>query len=194
MKMLLEYHQYFCAQEMAYRAHDETDESLNAGKWKEIVNLMLRTNLKFKQLQDRMKQQYKTYDYTSKRSSLELIKAMASEVRHQIKESLDRACMYSMLIDECKDNAGHEELSTCFRFVNDEGQIEERFYELARLKETDAQTIMNEGILPTSERLNSSLPLLSGSCFPLILTSDFLVGCCSKDSILTASSRLALSC
>ena len=38
MNMLLEYHQYFCAQEMVYKAHDETDESLNAGERKEFVN------------------------------------------------------------------------------------------------------------------------------------------------------------
>ena len=43
-----------------------------------------------------------------------------------------------------KDNAGPEELSTCFRFLNDEGRIEERFYDLTRLKEADAQTIVNE--------------------------------------------------
>ena len=30
-KTLLEYHRYFCSEEMAYRGHDETDESLNAG-------------------------------------------------------------------------------------------------------------------------------------------------------------------
>ena len=65
-----------------------------------------------------------------------------------------------MLIDECKDNAGHEELSTCFRSLNDEGRIEERFYDLTRLKETDAQTIVNEGVLPTIAKLASSASLL----------------------------------
>ena len=77
---------------------------------------------------------------------------MASELRHLIEERIDKAGMYSMLIDECKDNAGHEELSTCFRFLNDEGRIEERFYDLTRLKETDAQTIVNGGVLPMIEK------------------------------------------
>ena len=36
MKALLEYHRYFCLEEMAYRGHDETDELLNA-KWKEFM-------------------------------------------------------------------------------------------------------------------------------------------------------------
>jgi hypothetical protein len=161
MKTLLEYHQYFSSQEMAYRGHDETDESLNAGKWKEFINTMLRTNPTFNQLHSRLTQTYKTYDYTSKGSSLELIRAMASEVRHVIEEQIDRAGMYSMLIDECKDNAGHEELSTCFRYVNDKGRIEERFYDLVRLKETDAETIVNDGVFPTSEKLSLSATLLA---------------------------------
>ena len=75
-------------------------------------------------------------------------------------EQIDKAGMYSMLIDECKDNTGHEELSTCFRFLNDEGRVEERFYDLTRLKETDAQTIVNERVLPTIEKLASSASLL----------------------------------
>ena len=158
MKTLLEYHRYFCSEEIAYRGHDETNESLNAGKWKEFIKTMLCTNPTFKQLHGRMLQQYNAYDYTSKRSSIDLIKALAYEVRHQIEKLLNSAGMYSMLIDECKDNAGHEELSTCFRFVN-EGQIEERFYDLTRLKETNAQTIV-KGVLPTTEKLCSSATLL----------------------------------
>ena len=110
MKTLLEYHRYFRSEEMAYRGHDETDELLNPGKWKEFINVMLRTNSTFKQLHRRVIQTYKAYDYTSKRSSLELIRAMASEVRYLIEEQIDKAGMYSMFIDECKDNAAHEEL------------------------------------------------------------------------------------
>ena len=66
-------------EEMAYRGHDKTDESLKAGKWKEFITAMLSTNPTFKELHDRMKKQYKSYEYTSEHSSIELIKAMATE-------------------------------------------------------------------------------------------------------------------
>ena len=103
-------------------------------------------------------------DHHVERSSLELIRAMASDVRHLIEEQIVKAGMYSMLI-ECKDNAGHEELSTCFRFLKDEGRIEERFYDLTRLEDPDAQTIVNEGVLPTIGKLGSSAILLVlGAC------------------------------
>ena len=52
-------------------------------------------------------------------------------------------------------------MSTCFRFVNDEGEVQERFYELTRLKETDANTIVKEGVLPTSEQFASLSTLLA---------------------------------
>ena len=94
---------------MAYRGHDETDESLDAGKWKEFISTMLHMNPTFKHLHRKVTQTYKAFDYTSMQSSL-----MASEVRHVIEEQIDGAGMYSMLIDECKGNPGHEELSTCF--------------------------------------------------------------------------------
>jgi len=42
---------------------------------------------------DKMKQRYRTYDYTSKRSSNELVKSMAFELRRTIKEQIDEAGM-----------------------------------------------------------------------------------------------------
>ena len=70
--------------------------------------------------------------------------------------------MYTaILIDECKDNAGLEELSTCFRYVNDDEEVQERFYQLTRMKKTDARTITREGVLPISKEFDSSAVLLS---------------------------------
>ena len=69
--------------------------------------------------------------------------------------------MYTILIDDCKDKAGHEELSTCFRYVNDDEEVQERFYQLTRMKETDAQTITREGVLPISKEFDSTAVLLS---------------------------------
>ena len=37
LKMLLEFHRYFCLQELPYRGHDETQESMNPGNWKELL-------------------------------------------------------------------------------------------------------------------------------------------------------------
>lgn len=44
MITILQYHRYFRMQEMAYRGHDETDESPNPGEWKQFIETMLVTN------------------------------------------------------------------------------------------------------------------------------------------------------
>lgn len=74
MLTLLDYHRYFCPEEIAYRGHEKTNESLNAGKWKEFIKTMLYTNPTFKQMHGRMLRQYNAYDYKSKRSSIDLKK------------------------------------------------------------------------------------------------------------------------
>lgn len=109
----------FVPKKMAYRGHDETSESLNTRKWNELINLMLRTNSLFKTLHGKMKQHiYRNNNYTSKRICNELVKTMAFEVRRNVKEWIEHAGRHSLLIDECKANAGHGELAICFRFVN----------------------------------------------------------------------------
>ena len=90
---------------------------------------------------------------------IEFIKALADETKWIVKVNLEVAGPYSILIDECKDNAGHEELALCFRYVNQDGYIEERFYEMVRLKDTDADSIFQIGVLNILENivLTSSL-------------------------------------
>ena len=53
--------------------------------------------------------------------------------------------MFALLIDECKDNAGHEEQSICFRYLDKNMVIMERFYSLTRLVETDALEYYKKG-------------------------------------------------
>ena len=78
-----------------------------------------------------------------------------------MKVNLEVAGTYSILIDECKDNAGHEELALCFRYVNQDGYIEERFYEMVRLKDTDAESIFQIGVLNTLENIGLTSSLIA---------------------------------
>ena len=157
MLILLQYHIYFCSQEMPYRGHDESESSLNAGKWKEFVKLSLNANPKFASLHDQIQRSHKTVDYTSKKSCIELIRQLASAVRLNIITQIEKSAMYSILIDECKDSSGHEELGVCFRYVNSmKGTVEERFDGITRLAETDAQNILDCGLQPILDELQGT--------------------------------------
>ena len=52
------------------------------------------------------------------RSCNEMIQALADEVRHTIRSEIEASKMFALLIDECKDNAGNEELSIYFRYLD----------------------------------------------------------------------------
>ena len=146
---------------MAYRGHDEDSESLNQGKWEEFIKLMLLTNKHFKDLHSSIIATHKTYGYTFNRSCNEMIQALADEVRHTIRSEIEASKMFALLIDECKDNAGHEELSICFRYLDKNMVIMERFYSLTRLVETDADGILQKGVIPTLNEMGLTSKLLA---------------------------------
>ena len=98
--MLLEFHRYFCLQELSYRGHDETQESMNPGNWKEF-KMQLSTNSTFA-TSKKLKTQYSLYDYTSKSICMEFIKALADETKCIVKEKLDLAGTYSLLLMSVK--------------------------------------------------------------------------------------------
>eukprot|EP00795_Rhopilema_esculentum_P007207 gene7207-12882_t len=69
--------------------------------------------------------------------------------------------MFSILIDECKDSTGYEELVIWLRFVDDTGYIQEWSFELTHFKEMDANAILTEGISLVFEWKNMSASLLA---------------------------------
>lgn len=73
---------------MPYKGHDERDESPYSGKWKQFIQLSHADQQPNVQAADKVKQQYPTYDYTLKRSTIKLTNAMKTEVRQQIKDEI----------------------------------------------------------------------------------------------------------
>ena len=137
LRILFEMHRFFTRQELSYRRHDETIESNNQGNWPEYLKLELKINPKFRQLHTEVTQQYNIIDYFSKTSSNDFIECLAHIVRMKIKNEIEQAKVYAVLIDESKDNAGKEELSICFRYLVDSKPVE-RFFCLKMLRDLDA--------------------------------------------------------
>ena len=159
--LLIKYHIYFLTNEMPYRKNDETDESLFLGKWKEFIKCSLDTNERFRDLQQKVTGKHKKYDYTSKRTCGEMVSVISELVRESIVSEINEAGIYSIMIDECKDNAGHEELSICFRYVKD-GEIVERFYCLRRIPEADASHLVESHIKPVLSAAKITALLIGG--------------------------------
>ena len=159
--LLIKYHIYFLTSEMPYWKEDETDENICVGKWKEFIKLQLGTNPRFHELHEKVTQKNKKYDYTSKRSFTEMVSVIAEILREVIVSEINEAGVYTILIDECKDNAGHEELSICFRYVKN-GVFTERFFSLHRVPEADASHLVESHIKPALETSKISSLLVGG--------------------------------
>ena len=84
------------------------------------------------------------------------------------------------IIDECKDNAGHEELALCFRYVNQDCCIEERFYEILRLNDTDAESVFQIGVLYTLQNIGLTGNLIALGADGASVMSECNEGVCSK--------------
>ena len=159
--LLVKYHLYFLKNELPYRGYDETDDSLCLGKWKEFIKLQLDTNPRFQELHSKVTSKHKKYDYTSKHTCCEMVEIIAEFVRESIITDVNEADMFSILIDECKDNAGHEELSLCFRYLK-EGVVNERFHSLHRVPDADAEHLVEDHIQPTLKSSNITALLVGG--------------------------------
>ena len=161
IKLLLKYHIYFVKNELPYRGHDETEESISPGKWRDFINLQLETNPEFNRLHNHIEKQQKNCDYTSKRSCNEMIQILSEAVAVKIVSDINETKMYSIMIDESKDNAGHEELSLCVQYVKDY-TTQERFLTLHRIDKADAHTIVDNHILPHLKEMGFHAELLGG--------------------------------
>ena len=158
--LLVKYHMYFCKNEMPYRGHDESEDSISPGKWKDFINCQLDTNPEFSSLYEKVKSQ-SDHDYTSKRSCNELVECLAEEVRDIILGQVNKAGVYSLLIDESKDNAGHEELALCLRYVANDKTCE-RFLCLMRVPKADAESLVQNHLLPYLQALKITSALIAG--------------------------------
>jgi hypothetical protein len=161
IKMLLKYHIYFVKNELGYRGHDETEDSLSPGKWKDFINLQLETNPQFHHLHSHIQKQQKNCDYISKRSCNEMIQVLSEAVGSKIVEDINQTKMYCLMIDESKDNAGHEELSLCVQYVKNY-TTQERFLSLRRVDKADAHTLVDNHIMPHIEEMGLVAELLGG--------------------------------
>ena len=91
-------------------SHVETNESKNQRKWLELVKMQKSTNDSFLKF-FKSAISLTSVDYESCHSCKEFIHCLAEEVRATIKLKIDPASIYGLLIDECKDTDGRQQLS-----------------------------------------------------------------------------------
>uniref|UniRef100_A0A0E0C1Q6 DUF4371 domain-containing protein n=1 Tax=Oryza meridionalis TaxID=40149 RepID=A0A0E0C1Q6_9ORYZ len=151
-----------------FHGHDETNASLNKGKFREMVNWY----------KDKVPQVKDAYDKGNKNCQM---------LSHDIQQNLTKACVeevtavimneighrnFSMLIDESRDVSIKEQMGVILRFVNDEGKVMERFFGLDHIERCTA-VALKEALVAIIDVLeivkkDSTKPTFTGGAFGLM--------------------------
>lgn len=122
LKRLIQAVCFLGKQELPFRGHDESADSLNKGNFREYLESVR----EFDPALDNHLQTSTVFRGTSATIQNDLIKAVNSVMMDEIKQQIDAADFVSIMLDETTDVINKSQLSTVFRYVY-QGCTFERF-------------------------------------------------------------------
>ena len=111
----------------AFRGHDESAQSKNKGNFLEMVDLLAEFNPEIAKVVGG-NAPYNA-KYTSPEIQKELLGMFASKIRKHIRNEIGDS-KFSILVDETCDVAKREQMALILRFVDKDGILQERFFDL----------------------------------------------------------------
>ncbi|CAL2249496.1 unnamed protein product [Prunus armeniaca] len=132
---------YLANQALAFRGHDESVDSSNGGNFIEIIKSFARMNIEVeKVVLDKAPQnaQYIAHDIQK-----QILHIFANKVRKTICKELGKN-KFCLLVDESLDESGKEQMAIILRFVDCDGFIRERFFDIVSVVDTNALTLKKE--------------------------------------------------
>jgi hypothetical protein len=132
---------YLTSQGCALRGHDEGPDSKNRGNFLELIELVSMYNEKVaKVVLENAPQNAK---YTSHHIQKDILHVLAKRVRNAIREEIGDS-KFCIIVDEARDESKKEQMAIVLRFVDKDGFIQERFFDVVHVKDTSASTLKNE--------------------------------------------------
>ena len=124
-----------------FRGHDETLQSKNRGNFLEMIRILASYNDKVAQIV--LENAPKSGKYNSPTIQKEILHVIASKVRSKIHEDIGDS-KFCIIVDESRDDSKREQLALVLRFVDNDGFIQECFFDLSHVKDTATLTLKNE--------------------------------------------------
>ncbi|CAD6342896.1 unnamed protein product [Miscanthus lutarioriparius] len=148
---------FLISQGEPFHGDDESSTSLNKGTFREMIDW-------YKDKVDIVKDAYDKGSKNCQMVSLDiqkdLAKACAEEVTTVIMDEI-RGRKFSVLIDESRDVSIKEQITVILRFVNDKGQVVERFLGLQHVQSCTT-IVLKEALVSMLSSHNLSISILRG--------------------------------
>ncbi|XP_073138186.1 uncharacterized protein [Henckelia pumila] len=140
LKVSIESVKFLAMKGCAFRGHDESVDSKNRGNYMELITLLGRMNPKIGIV---LEKAAKNAKYTSPEIQREILKIIADTVRDKIREEIGES-KFCILVDEVIDESNKEQMAIILRYVDQDGFIRERFFEVVHVENTSALTLKKE--------------------------------------------------
>ncbi|XP_004304880.1 PREDICTED: zinc finger MYM-type protein 1-like [Fragaria vesca subsp. vesca] len=124
-----------------FRGHDESEDSLNQGYFKEVIKSFSRMSVEVERVV--LGNAPRNAKYTSPTIQKELLNILGNKVRGKIRDEVGNS-KYCILVDEAVDTSSKEQMAIILRFVDSKGLIRERFFKIVSVPNTTSQTLKNE--------------------------------------------------
>jgi hypothetical protein len=82
----------------------------------------------------------KTAKYTSHTIQKEILQIIESKVRDKIREEIGES-KFCIIVDKAQDESKREQMAIVLRFVDEDGFIQERFFDIVHVKDASASTL-----------------------------------------------------
>ncbi|KAG6660505.1 hypothetical protein CIPAW_03G111900 [Carya illinoinensis] len=141
VKTFIDVVRWLAFQGCAFTGHDETFDSKNRGNFLDMLKLLASYNDKVGKLV--LENAHKSSKYNSPQIQKEILEVLAKKVRNKIREDVGDS-QFCIIFYEARDESKREQMAIILRFVDVDGFIQERFFDLVHIKDTSVLTLKNE--------------------------------------------------
>ncbi|CAN6725893.1 unnamed protein product [Malus baccata var. baccata] len=127
---------FLLRQGLAFRGHDESEDSSNKGNFLELLKFLADHNEGIKDVV--FKNAPENLKLTSPDIQKDLVYAAACETTNAIMFDIGDDAFFSVLVDESRDISVKEQMVVVLRYVNTNGQVVERFVGIKHVPNTTA--------------------------------------------------------
>ncbi|KAM2675775.1 hypothetical protein EV1_002507 [Malus domestica] len=127
---------FLLRQGLAFRGHDESEDSSNKGNFLELLKFLADHNEGIKDVV--FKNAPENLKLTSPDIQKDLVYAAVRETTNAIMFDIGDDAFFSVLVDESRDISVKEQMAVVLRYVNTNGQVVERFVGIKHVPNTTA--------------------------------------------------------